>query len=514
MLNHLKYTHQHDDSHRTRATLGFSMVLGWMIAVPFHGKVTFAMAQRQSMYIEEMMVPSILIHFASLILCGFLISNQNQAKRAVLWSTLACVLGSAALFTASPVIWLLGLGLASFSSGIVVACWSYWFRALAVRKERNQTAANILVLSNLWMILLNVTAVNVGALPSLILSLLLLLAALPILAGLPTLAVQPVQGGQPSYEEKSTEEPKLPRAEFRNQVIKPLIALCAFILVVTVNSGMMYATILPAFEQFPLAVSWYWAAPYILVILALKKWGNQASRYVTLSAAVAMMGAAFLTFVSLPATLTSFILVDTLMMAAFGICDLFWWSALGELLDRSRNPARMFGIGMAANVAGILIGMWLTIEFSRFAVNPEAFTRITMGTILILLCLMPWLIRFLSQTIILQGIGGSKGRATGNPGGEKYQGERLESEEWDLHIHTFVSSPEQQASNSESTQSVKFTDREIEILTKILKGKTNSLIVEELFITQNTLKFHMKNIYSKTGAHNKTELIKLLQNRQ
>jgi len=44
------------------------------------------------------------------------------------------------------------------------------------------------------------------------------------------------------------------------------------------------------------------------------------------------------------------------MLGACGIFDLFWWSILGEMLDYSDNPTQTFGVGLSANVFGVLCG--------------------------------------------------------------------------------------------------------------------------------------------------------------
>ncbi len=54
--------------------------------------------------------------------------------------------------------------------------------------------------------------------------------------------------------------------------------------------------------------------------------------------------------------------------------------------------------------------------------------------------------------------------------------------------------------------------REAEVLTEILAGKSNNEISEALFISGNTVKFHMKNILKKTGCTNRTELIGVFNN--
>lgn len=49
------------------------------------------------------------------------------------------------------------------------------------------------------------------------------------------------------------------------------------------------------------------------------------------------------------------------------------------------------------------------------------------------------------------------------------------------------------------------TVQERNILTKIALGKSNSFVAKELFITEQTVKFHLTNIYRKLGVKNRTE---------
>jgi DNA-binding CsgD family transcriptional regulator len=57
------------------------------------------------------------------------------------------------------------------------------------------------------------------------------------------------------------------------------------------------------------------------------------------------------------------------------------------------------------------------------------------------------------------------------------------------------------------------TEREIEIVNQLYQGYTNRIIAENLFITENTLKSHLKKIYPKFGVRRKSELISKLANR-
>ncbi len=50
------------------------------------------------------------------------------------------------------------------------------------------------------------------------------------------------------------------------------------------------------------------------------------------------------------------------------------------------------------------------------------------------------------------------------------------------------------------------TRQETEIALLLLKGQKDRSICSMLFITQNTLKYHLRNIYRKTGTANRLDL--------
>ena len=55
------------------------------------------------------------------------------------------------------------------------------------------------------------------------------------------------------------------------------------------------------------------------------------------------------------------------------------------------------------------------------------------------------------------------------------------------------------------------TTRESEILDFIADGKSNKEIAEALFISINTVKFHVKKIYEKLEVSNRKEASKIIQ---
>lgn len=65
-------------------------------------------------------------------------------------------------------------------------------------------------------------------------------------------------------------------------------------------------------------------------------------------------------------------------------------------------------------------------------------------------------------------------------------------------------------SRLEAIWSSSFTDKEYDIIEQILQGHSYEKVMEELDITKNTLKYHTKNIYSKSKVSNKAEFLQVL----
>ena len=52
------------------------------------------------------------------------------------------------------------------------------------------------------------------------------------------------------------------------------------------------------------------------------------------------------------------------------------------------------------------------------------------------------------------------------------------------------------------------TEREVAILTELASGKSNDEIAKELWVTQQTVKFHLTNVYRKLGAKNRADAVR------
>ena len=65
-----------------------------------------------------------------------------------------------------------------------------------------------------------------------------------------------------------------------------------------------------------------------------------------------------------------------------------------------------------------------------------------------------------------------------------------------------------EASTSSGAKAAGLTDREIAILTELASGKSNDEIAKELWVTQQTVKFHLTNVYRKLGAKNRADAVR------
>ncbi len=76
---------------------------------------------------------------------------------------------------------------------------------------------------------------------------------------------------------------------------------------------------------------------------------------------------------------------------------------------------------------------------------------------------------------------------------------------FDQSVFFAATEPESVPSNSVANGSYGLTRREVEILRLLAEGYSNAALAKMLWITEQTVKFHLSNIYRKLGVSNRTE---------
>lgn len=448
----------------------FSLFFSWLLAFPFEGQVLYVISNKYNIVVHNMVFGAMIFHSMGLVLSGFFIRSIKAAKRFIIKSIIFCIVGTTIFFFSPSMLWIISLSIMAFLSGVSVAAWGYYFKRYTLPNERIKTAADVLIYSNILMIIINIVTVNISYYLGLALSILMLFGGLFFTRTLPV--------------ENETNRVSNTIELFNVRMhMKSLGFLYLFIAVITINSGLMYQVINPAFQHHEFLISWYWAVPYITSLFIMKNLPRDTNRSYILYIAIAMIGFCFISFMILDRSALSYFIVNTLMLGACGIYDLFWWSILGEMLSLDNNPSRILGIGLSANVLGVLIGGVIGNKITSSNIQLHDISLLAFGVILVVFMILPILHK---QLLSL------------------------------LKEHAYLSTsqqiPEEKTKESNDNFQIShiLTQRENEIASLLLHGRTYKMIAEELYLSENTVKTHIKNIYSKLNVSSKTEFINLL----
>lgn len=293
----------------------FSLIYTYILSFVFEGHVLFSLLNHVGIAPNHLTWLSIMAHFLGLLVCPYLVRTALGLRRVVLIGFFLCLVTSLPFFfPAASLLWTLCLITAGFASGCIVTVWACYLKTFFQKEERTQTCADLIILTNLLMIGVNLISRRVSAVLGLSLALICLVVGMVALMRIP-------MGNVVGQAEKA-ELRVFPKQK------RVLIALFFFIAVITVNSGLMYQVINPAFQKLPIA-DWYWALPYVIALLIMRNLPHKVNSTPTLYLGIGMIMASFICFAALGRSVWDYLVVNTLMLGACGIFDLFWWSIMG-----------------------------------------------------------------------------------------------------------------------------------------------------------------------------------------
>ena len=460
-------------AYRIYSIAGFAFIFAYLLSFLFEGQVLYGLLEHFNADASLYIIGAIAAHFAGLFTGSFVSKTTASARKVMIFAMGLCVLLSIPFYFPPSLLWAIGLITAGYVSGCAVAAWGFLLKAFTPKNERLRSCADVLILSNLLMIAINVTSTLWSPFAALSLS----LACIPL--GCFFILMLPV-----ALESKAS-------SSVRNDALlrsdNPLWILALFVFIITINSGLMYQVINPAFDHLIGMVSWYWAVPYILALIILRSIPLNRKRSSVLYVGMAMIMAAYIAFMLLGRKETDYLIIDTLMLGACGIFDLFWWSILGEMLDHTNSPAKVFGIGLSANVLGVLCGGVLGMAVTSAGLPSAEIAVIALCVVCVTLVLLPPLNR---RLVLL------------------------------LKSHTYLAAYDNmsQSQQTDIIHQIKTLDpltvREQEVLQMILSGKPNREIARALYISENTVKTHIRNIFSKYDVSSRVELVSTILKNQ
>ncbi|HZK57836.1 MAG TPA: helix-turn-helix transcriptional regulator [Clostridia bacterium] len=454
---------------RKFSVVGFSFFSVYILSFLFEGQVLYSLLDLYGTDVSGYILASIITHFIGLLTCGLFVRSLASAKNMVLGGIGLCLVTAIPFFLTPSVLWAGSLIIGGYAGGCTIAAWGYFLRVFTPKNERIKSCADVLIYSNLLMIAVNVIAMNRSPFIGLSLSMLCLVLGMVFIWLLPM---------ELENKDNETLKDKAP-----DSIKNPLLLLCLFIFILTINSGLMYQVINPAFRHLTKLASWYWAIPYIVALVIMRNLPTKVKRSRILYVGISMIIGAFISFMLLGRNIFDYLVVDTLMLGACGIFDLFWWSILGEMLEYTDNPARLFGIGLSANVLGVLCGDILGMVITSIELPGTEVAVIALTVMCATLVILPSLNRQL--ILLLKG-----------------------------HVYLIAYENMGRSQQPDVFRQVKTLDpltaREREVLELILSGKSNREIAEVLFISENTVKTHARNIFSKYDVKSRAELISIL----
>ncbi len=433
-------------------------LFGWVVVVPLFGDATAAWAAAHSIAAGPLYDWFLLAHAVGLVATGYLIDRwpRTALSLARLVPVVDAIL-SLLMLAAAPAV----LPLLFAAMGIVTAlgmtAWGRWYATSVETVWLGQTfalaAAGIAVFHFAFGYLVAYVPVDT----------LLLWALLPL--GLALLGASAV----------GTESVPVPRQRVALPARGRLRAAARFGLficcfsVVAGLSDRFFVTV----PISPYVHDFLRMAPYIVGVLVS---GVLADRRGLLSAMVAGAGLLATAFLigawsenMLPA------IVGTVFNGlAFGLLEPAPWLLLAAMA-RPRSAGRWFGWGLNLNVVPIFIGAAVAMPLSH--VGPTQLGL--MATVFTLLAVL-----------ILYGARDPLATLHQGPAGEREEVSAVES--------------------LERRFGAVLTERELEVGRLAVGGVSNREIAEKLYLSENTVKTHLKSVFRKTGCANRNELFRSL----
>jgi hypothetical protein len=208
---------------RNMAVLVHALFSSWMLSFLFEGQIFQYLAKEYNFGVDLIIFGSSLAMFLGLLLGGFIIKTKRHAKRLFLYSYPFFIALSLIFFFSPSILWTMGIITGSLISGWCVAAWGFYFKTVSKKNERTKTAADVLIISNFLMIVLNVVAINISPYIGLSLSILMLVFAFILALRLPW-----------NYDEDHVN-----KKDDNISISNLLLFFYLFIVILTINSGLM-----------------------------------------------------------------------------------------------------------------------------------------------------------------------------------------------------------------------------------------------------------------------------------
>ena len=443
--------------------LGF--FFAWLLTVPLFGPLLQRSAELRGTSVQPHLF--MLVHAITLVGLGMIL-NRTKTKRpvvhAIRYCVLLCALFTIAFFWAPPSYQESLLGLMAIPSSLYILLWVERFVSLD-QGQRPSIMVLAIFIANVVYVLIQLLSPYLG------------LAALTLLATT-LLLVPALRPRRFAGEIKSTPQLPTPTADWR-----VLLKFCLAVVALYVVGGLYYTVTRDAVESSSTWGPIFLILPYLLglggTLWVIKTLGLRS--LAILSAAVLGIGYGLS---ALPPYPGSMLLAFALIQAALAGFDVFVWVGLAEYCLKNLKPVGVYGWGLGANVTGLLAGSFLATSW--LARTPkDIITNSALAATLVL---------FVSIVALVELPPRPKG----------------------VHEEPSLVKPNNtsEVMTLPPHLSAALTPRQLEVANLMLRGLENKEIEQELYITANTTKSHIRQVYRRLEVHNRQELLLLALKKQ
>lgn len=280
---------------------------------------------------------------------------------------------------------------------------------------------------------------------------------------------------------------------------KSLVYLLVYFLILSITKGLMiqqlsYHTL---FATTNLSASIF--ASYTIAVFSITLASKRPNLRNILFFANSFLIIAVLAFSLTKDSVFLLLSVNLLLYFSFAVNELFCFHSFFEIGDVLGNGALAFGLTFTISSLGMLIGSMFA-EFNHTAqiVSIESLIVILFSVLTILLPSFLVMLTKISKTSIFRINPIEQHLVT-------FESVSYLVQDPELAVNIKTTNVYPELKNYDT-----LTNREKEVLDLLMKGYPAEIILSTLYISNNTLKRHVQNIYNKLNVHNRAELFKLL----
>ncbi len=478
----------------------------WFLSFPYFGSVISNISKPPLIEHDQISLIFIIFHALGFLTCALLLKSASLWRKLIYSSLIIIIPLNLSLILALPFLWLPLIALIGFFSSFYVMGWSVVFSSLSTL-QKIRLYALALMMANLAAFLISYISSWLAH------EAVVLLLVTPLLVSLLL------------THKSSANIDLVPLSQKKKSADLPsffLVTLLSIVFILHFSFGFMFALLdgsFPAMQENLLASRYFYHIPYLLTCLVAFIFASSISLRYLPQLGISLFGLGFIVVLIFNNNAPGFYLAHTVVETAVVLISVFMWVVQGELARVCVAPYRFFGFGLFTTLLAVFCGR----VFGSIIFNLDEYYLLSailyaVAAILAIMVAVPWLFDKVS-TLISSGTVREKQNIAHQFNNEDLLTSSLiiapslkknATRDNPLGIRTLdvlLSPSEKTVRLIEAFNAAALTEREKEIVTLMLQGKTNRAIAEELFIAENTIKTHSRNIYEKFNVSNKNKLL-------